>query len=68
MALTSKWPQLFYEDRGSGEPVLVINGFALSSAVLDPLVDPRWCWPAACSLAATTRKRRLPMREARVRL
>jgi pimeloyl-ACP methyl ester carboxylesterase len=39
MALTPKWPQVFYEDRGSGEPVLVVSGFAVSSAVLDPLVD-----------------------------
>jgi pimeloyl-ACP methyl ester carboxylesterase len=39
MPLTAHPPQLFFEDRGAGEPLLVINGFAVSSAVLDPLAD-----------------------------
>jgi 3-oxoadipate enol-lactonase len=39
MSLTAKPPQLFFEDRGAGEPVLVIGGFAASSAVLDSLAD-----------------------------
>jgi pimeloyl-ACP methyl ester carboxylesterase len=30
---------LFFEDRGHGDPLLVIGGFAVSSAVLDPLAD-----------------------------
>jgi 3-oxoadipate enol-lactonase len=39
MPRTSKPPRLFFEDRGDGDPVLVIGGFGVSSAVLDPLAD-----------------------------
>jgi 3-oxoadipate enol-lactonase len=39
MSLTSKPPRLFFEDRGDGDPLLVICGFGASSAVLDPLAD-----------------------------
>jgi pimeloyl-ACP methyl ester carboxylesterase len=39
MPLTATLPQLFYEDRGAGEPLLVISGFALSSAVLEPMAE-----------------------------
>jgi pimeloyl-ACP methyl ester carboxylesterase len=38
MPFTSSTPPIYYEDRGSGEPVLAITGFGLSSAVFDPLV------------------------------
>jgi pimeloyl-ACP methyl ester carboxylesterase len=30
---------LFFEDRGDGDPLLLIGGFAVSSAVLDPLAE-----------------------------
>jgi 3-oxoadipate enol-lactonase len=39
VALTATQPQLYFEDRGAGIPLLVITGFAVSSAVLEPLVD-----------------------------
>jgi 3-oxoadipate enol-lactonase len=39
VALTATKPALYFEDRGAGEPLLVITGFAVSSAVLEPLVD-----------------------------
>lgn len=32
-------PRLWYERRGSGEPLLVITGFAISSAIFEPLLD-----------------------------
>jgi len=32
-------PRLFFEDRGAGEPLLMITGFGASSAVLEPLAD-----------------------------
>jgi 3-oxoadipate enol-lactonase len=32
-------PRLFLTDRGSGEPVLVITGWTISSAVFDPVAD-----------------------------
>jgi pimeloyl-ACP methyl ester carboxylesterase len=37
--LTATQPELYFEDRGAGDPLLVITGFAVSSAVLEPLVD-----------------------------
>jgi 3-oxoadipate enol-lactonase len=37
--LTTTEPALYYEDRGAGDPLLLITGFAVSSAVLAPLVD-----------------------------
>jgi pimeloyl-ACP methyl ester carboxylesterase len=37
MPLTSKPPRLFFEDRGDGDPLLLICGFGASSAVFDPL-------------------------------
>ncbi|HWF50795.1 MAG TPA: alpha/beta hydrolase [Solirubrobacteraceae bacterium] len=39
MPRTSKPPQLFFEDRGDGDPLLLIVGFGASSAVFDPLAD-----------------------------
>jgi pimeloyl-ACP methyl ester carboxylesterase len=39
MSLTAKPPHLFFQDRGIGDPLLVISGFAVSSAVLEPLAD-----------------------------
>jgi pimeloyl-ACP methyl ester carboxylesterase len=39
MPLTATQPQLYFEDRGSGEPLLLINGFAVSSAVYAPLAE-----------------------------
>lgn len=39
MPLTDTPPHLYYEDRGRGEPVLVINGFALASSYLEPLAS-----------------------------
>jgi pimeloyl-ACP methyl ester carboxylesterase len=38
MPLTSNRPRVYYEDRGSGEPVLAITGFWLSSSMFDALV------------------------------
>jgi pimeloyl-ACP methyl ester carboxylesterase len=32
-------PRLWYERRGAGEPLLVITGFAISSAIFEPLLD-----------------------------
>jgi pimeloyl-ACP methyl ester carboxylesterase len=37
--LTATRPPLYFEDRGAGDPLLVIAGFAVSSAVLAPLAD-----------------------------
>jgi pimeloyl-ACP methyl ester carboxylesterase len=34
---TTSRPQLFFTDRGSGEPVLLITGWTISSAVFDPV-------------------------------
>jgi 3-oxoadipate enol-lactonase len=39
VALTATAPRLYFEDRGAGDPLLVITGFAVSSGVLEPLVD-----------------------------
>lgn len=39
MPLTITRPELYFEDRGAGDPLLVITGFAVSCAVLEPLVD-----------------------------
>jgi hypothetical protein len=36
MSLTTKPPRLFHEDRGAGEPFLMISGFGLSSAAPPP--------------------------------
>jgi pimeloyl-ACP methyl ester carboxylesterase len=41
MPLTTKPPRLYYEQRGTGDPLLWITGFGASSAVLEPLAD-RW--------------------------
>jgi pimeloyl-ACP methyl ester carboxylesterase len=37
MSLTTTTPRIYYEDRGSGEPLLMIVGFAASAASLEPL-------------------------------
>jgi 3-oxoadipate enol-lactonase len=37
--LTRSRPQLFVTDRGAGEPVLLITGWTISSAVFDPVAD-----------------------------
>lgn len=39
MPFTEETPRLFFEDRGGGDPLLMITGFAASSAVLEPLAD-----------------------------
>ena len=36
---TDSHPQLFFSDRGSGEPVLAITGWTISSAVFDPVAE-----------------------------
>ncbi len=36
---TRSRPQLFVTDRGAGEPVLLITGWTISSAVFDPVAD-----------------------------
>ena len=36
---TRSRPRLFVTDRGSGEPVLLITGWTISSAVFDPVAD-----------------------------
>ena len=36
---TRSRPRLFVTDRGSGEPVLLITGWTISSAVFDPIAD-----------------------------
>jgi pimeloyl-ACP methyl ester carboxylesterase len=36
---TRSRPRLFVSDRGSGEPVLLITGWTISSAVFDPVAD-----------------------------
>jgi pimeloyl-ACP methyl ester carboxylesterase len=36
---TTSRPPLFFTDLGSGEPVLVIIGWTISSAVFDPVVE-----------------------------
>src|SRR5215211_314015 len=35
---TPRGPRLYYERRGSGEPLLCITGFAISSAVFEPVL------------------------------
>jgi hypothetical protein len=35
---TPRRPRLYYERSGSGEPLLCITGFAISSAVFEPLL------------------------------
>ena len=39
MPRTSNPPRLFFEDRGDGDPLLVIGGFGVSSEVFGPLAD-----------------------------
>jgi pimeloyl-ACP methyl ester carboxylesterase len=39
MPLTAASPQLYFEDRGVGESLLAITGFAASSTVLDAMAD-----------------------------
>jgi pimeloyl-ACP methyl ester carboxylesterase len=39
MSRSGSAPWLFYEDRGIGEPMLLLAGFAVSSAVFDPVAD-----------------------------
>ena len=36
---TRSRPRLFFTDRGNGEPVLLITGWTVSSAVFDPVAD-----------------------------
>ena len=36
---TRSRPQLFVTDHGAGEPVLLITGWTISSAVFDPIAD-----------------------------
>jgi 3-oxoadipate enol-lactonase len=38
MPCTRGWPRLYYERRGSGEPLLLITGFTISSAIFEPIV------------------------------
>lgn len=43
--MTAKPPRLYFEERGAGEPLLIISGFGASSAVLRPLAElwgTRW--------------------------
>src|ERR1700760_3302872 len=37
--LTASAPQLFYGRRGDGEPLLLLTGFSITSAVFDPIAD-----------------------------
>jgi pimeloyl-ACP methyl ester carboxylesterase len=37
MPLTDTQPRVYYEERGDGDPLLAISGFAVSSAVLEPM-------------------------------
>ena len=37
MPCTSGRPRLYYERRGSGEPLLLITGFTISSAIFEPI-------------------------------
>jgi pimeloyl-ACP methyl ester carboxylesterase len=39
MPMTASSPRLYYEVRGAGDPLLVITGFAASSAVLAPMAE-----------------------------
>jgi len=39
MPFTQTSPRIYYEDSGTGEPVLAIMGFGLTSAAFDPLVS-----------------------------
>jgi 3-oxoadipate enol-lactonase len=39
MPLTAAAPHVYYEDHGTGEPLLAIAGFGSSSAVFAPLID-----------------------------
>jgi 3-oxoadipate enol-lactonase len=39
MPLTAAAPRVYYEDHGTGEPLLAITGFGSSSAVFAPLID-----------------------------
>jgi pimeloyl-ACP methyl ester carboxylesterase len=44
---TAKPPRIFFEERGAGEPLLIISGFGASSAVLRPLAE-RWATRWRC--------------------
>ena len=39
MSRSASTPWLFYGDRGAGEPLLLLTGFAISSAVFEPVAD-----------------------------
>lgn len=39
MPYTRTRPRIWYERRGDGEPLLVITGFAISSAIFEPILD-----------------------------
>ena len=39
MPHTAGHPSLWYERRGSGEPLLLITGFGISGAVFEPVLD-----------------------------
>jgi len=39
MPITAAGPELYYEVRGSGDPLLAIGGFAASATVLDAMAD-----------------------------
>ncbi len=38
MPFAPRGPRLFYERQGSGEPLLFITGFVISSAVFEPVL------------------------------
>jgi pimeloyl-ACP methyl ester carboxylesterase len=38
MPCTRGWPRLYYERRGSGDPLLLITGFTISAAIFEPIV------------------------------
>jgi pimeloyl-ACP methyl ester carboxylesterase len=47
MPMTASRPRLYYEDHGTGEPVLLITGLGFSSRAFEPLIaatagQPRW--------------------------
>src|SRR5215208_8270120 len=63
---TPRRPRLYYERRGSGEPLLCITGFAISSAVFEPVLpqlaahfdvityDQRWSGRSGAPLRLTS--------------
>ena len=40
MPYTRRRPRLYFERHGAGEPLLLITGFALSSAIFEPILAP----------------------------